>query len=168
MKRIIAIISAVAAICSLASCTVTSNMTPEEQLSYHNAKEQEAIEESMRIEEEIIEEIESVDDEIGKTVKNKKIVLERISQGGTTKRVIYMDKKGKAEYTMIYQFFNDPDIYASMRDAGDNGDDKQIKHNDEKRMIVYKNTKGEIVGAEFDVLYENYKTYGINGYKLVE
>ena len=52
MKRIIAIISALAVVSSLAACAPTSTMTPEEQMSYYNAKEQERIEAERKAREE--------------------------------------------------------------------------------------------------------------------
>lgn len=168
MKRIIAIISAVAALCSLASCAVTSNMTPEEQLSYHHAKEQEAIEESMRIEEEIVEEIERVTDKIGKTEKNKKIVLEKYTETVTTKRVLYMDRKGKCEYSMTYEFYKTKDDYEFYLNAGDCGKYKLVDHDDKNRLLVYKNVEFLSVGQDFDVLYEGHKGATLNGFTLVE
>jgi len=168
MKRIFFIISALAVVSSLAACAPTSTMTPEEQMSYFNAKEQERIEASNKIEEEILEEMENVDDEIGKTEKNKKVVLERVSETGTTKKVIYMDKKGKVDHIMIYQFFKETDQYELMLGAGDNGDDRIVDHDDKKRLIVYKNTKTEMIGMEYELVYNRFKNFPKGDFKLVE
>lgn len=169
MKKAAAILAIFAILFSFSACNLRKKELTEEQLreSLSNADEQ-RIAESQSVEVAYSEGVEKQVDEIGKTVKNKKLVVKFVTPNGTECDVFIMDKKGNLDYCMVYKFFNNASSYKTQLDYPDMDNEKQVKHDDESRMIVYKTTY--LRECDFQTLYEEYtsETAVKNGYIVVE
>lgn len=164
MKKLIAALLIFAAVVSLASCSVRQkDLTYEERKASLEARESERAAESLKVESEIVEEMNNVEKEIGKTVDGKRIVIKGEYNDRTEYTVLEFDKKKNLDHTMIYMFFKEAANYESVKQIGDRGDDKLSKSDDEKRMLVFKNSKTD--GSSYD---DWYKTYEIRGADFIK
>ena len=168
MKKVIAVLVVAASLLSLTACKMKKEMTNEEYQASLAANESKRVAESIKVEEEYSEGIAENVEEIGKTVKNKRLVLKVASPTGTEYEVIVMDKKGNADYELLYQFFDYIGNYNAIVDYKDEVNRKQIKHDAKARMIVYR--IDNIREATFDELYEEFKSETAKnyGYEVVE
>ena len=97
----------------------------------------------------------SVEKEIGKTVDGKRIVIKEDYNDRTEFTVLEFDKKKNLNQTTIYMFFKDSDNYEAVKKIGDRGNDKLSKSDDEKRILIFKNSKTD--GASYDDWYKTYE-----------
>lgn len=156
MKKLIAALLILAAAVSLASCSVKQkDLTYEERKASLEARESERAAESLKVESEIAEEMGSVEKEIGKTVDGKRIVIKEDYNDRTEFTVLEFDKKKNLNQTTIYMFFKDSGNYEAVKKIGDSGNDKLSKSDDEKRMLIFKNSKTD--GASYDDWYKTYE-----------
>lgn len=156
MKKLIAALLILAAAVSLASCSVKQkDLTYEERKASLEARESERAAESLKVESEIAEEMGSVEKEIGKTVDGKRIVIKEIYNDRTEFTVLEFDKKKNLDTKIVYMFFKETSNYEAVKKIGDNGNNKLSKSDDEKRILIFKNSKTN--GASYDEWYENYE-----------
>ncbi len=134
MKRIIAILVILASILSLAAC---KELTPEEKMSSIAAKESKLAVENSKHEAAIEESKADILDEIGKSEKDKRVVVVRDGDSYTEYRVIVMDKNGFGDYMEKYVFYN-KDSYRIAKNQEDFGADTPVKRDDDLRMIKFK------------------------------
>ena len=73
-----------------------------------------------------------------------------------------MDKKGNLDYCMVYRFFDSISSYKTYLGYPDSDDEKQVKHDDKARMIVYKVKMQR--EADFATLYDEYSSDTAKGY----
>lgn len=150
MKRVIAVLVILASILSLAAC---KELTPEEKMSSIAAEESKNAVERSSQEAAIEVGKDNILDEIGKSKKDKKLVVVKYAENFTEYRVIVMDKNGFGDYMEKYIFYNQ-EQYRSAKNQESFGADKVVERDDDLRMIKFK--------REFDTdsTYENfYKTY---------
>lgn len=168
MKKITAILLATAALLSLTACKMKKEMTDDEFQASLAAEESKKVAESIKVEEEYSEGIAENVEEIGKTVKNKKLVIKSMSSTGYEYEVIFMDKNGNTDYKLIYNFYDYIGNYEAIVKYEDEENRKQVKHDAKARMIVYR--IDDIQQATFDELYESYKSETAKeyGYEVVE
>ncbi len=179
MKKIISVILAVAALLTLAACKVkpsenkeTDPYSPEDfqaqvsQLQAERASEQA---EQQKEQDKINEEIDEYIAKIGKTKKNKELVLEvSVSRGREYQKYVY-NKKGEIDHRLSYYFYDKAEYYNSRIAVAENDKSCKIVEKDKKTlMVVVKYT--DITSFPYDQLYETYcKPEVIDlGYKIVE
>lgn len=158
MKRIIALLIALASVLSISACSF-KELTPEEKAASRAAKESEYAAEVSSKEAAIVEDKGEVLDELGKSQKGKKLVMRNYSQSDGTERLreIYFDKNGFADYMITYCYYPESNYYI-IRDQGDKGNDKLIDHDDDLRLIVYKKSYDSYgVEITYDELVSNFK-----------
>ncbi len=138
MKRIIALLLALASVISISACSF-KQLTPEEKASKRAAKESEYYAESSKREANIVKTKEELLKEIGKTQKGKKIVTKTYysSDGTELFREYVFNKNGFADYIKKYYFYPESSYYI-IKDQGSKGNDKLIDHDDDNRLLVYK------------------------------
>ncbi|MBQ6266452.1 MAG: hypothetical protein IJK64_01615 [Clostridia bacterium] len=158
LKRLLALFAALATVLALSACHVKNQggeiLSDDEILASQEAvaSSQEAA--SIAVESAVAVEMNDiVKKEIGKTEKNKQVVLMRTRDYLTEYWVFIMDRKGVCQYTMSYQFYDDAH-YTLVKRYGDRENDKLVKHNDDARLLVYKNTT--VKGFSYQECYDNY------------
>ncbi len=150
MKRVIAVLVILASILSLAAC---KELTPEEKMSSIAAEESKMAVERSSQEAAIEVGKDDILDEIGKSKKDKKLVVVKYEENYTEFRVIVMDKNGFGDYMEKYIFYNS-EQYKSAKNQENFGADKVVERDDDLRMIKFKRV------FDTDSTYENfYKTY---------
>lgn len=170
MKKIIAIIAVFAVLFSLSACKMKQkDLSDDEIQSYLSAEESKQVEQSLKVERDYIEGVdEQVDDKIGKTKKNKKLVVEVSTTAGYEYIVFEFSGKGILKKKLSYYFYNDVETYRFVAEHG-GGSDKEIVDTDDKaRMVVY-NYKN-LPEKDYDGLYETYSldTAAEMGYRIIE
>ena len=159
MKRLLALFAALTLVLALTACHVKNEggkiLSDEEILASQEAENSSQVAASLAVESAVAEEMKDyVKDEIGKTEKNKQVVLTRTRDYLTEYWVFVMDRKGNSQYTMSYQFYDDAH-YAMVKRYGDRENEKLVKHDDDARLLVYKNTT--IKDISYDDLIKNYE-----------
>lgn len=163
MKKIFAVLLLCAIAVSLSACHSKKNMTDDEYSDYVAAEQSKRVAESIEAEEKISEGFAKVTDDVGKTIKNKKLVIYK--DDGFTKmyRVIMMDKDGQGDYMVSYYFAPTKDAYNQLLQSGK--EDKNIYKKDaSSRMVAFK--VDDIVKQPFQDYYDGYKES--NSWQVVE
>ncbi|MBO4342301.1 MAG: hypothetical protein J5870_04295 [Clostridia bacterium] len=152
MKKYISIFIVFALLFSFSACgkvyfdeeKYNSKVSEEESKS-----ERESSEDMSRVSEKQSE----VDEELGKTEKDKKIVV-KYNYGEHSEIMVTYFKNGKSDYRMTYKYYNTDEYYKKVLDAGDVGSDKLVDHDNKARLVVYKNK--DAGGMDFETVYEMY------------
>lgn len=168
MKKAAAIAAIFAILLSLSACKVHKELTDDELRESLSNAESQRIAESQSVEAAYSEGVEENIDEVGKTVKNKKLVVKSKTSYGTECQVFIMDKKGNLDYCMVYRFFDSMSSYKTYRGYPNTDNEKQVKHDDKARMIVYKTQMQR--ETDFATLYDEYtgETAKSYGYTVIE
>lgn len=178
MKKIISLLLILAALVSFAACKVkpsekeTEPFSPDEfqsQLDAQQAERQSQIEASIQEQSEIQEEIDEYIAKVGKTKKNKELVLKTEFALGRKYQKYFFDKKGNVEYRYDYFFFDSKDNYeATIQESKDDKHSKVVEKDKDLNMVVVKESK--IGASTFDKMYEAYKQPEVIdlGYSIVE
>lgn len=168
MKKAAAIAAIIAILLSLSACKVHKELSDDELRESLSNAESQRIAESQSVEVAYSEGVEENIDEVGKTVKNKKLVVKSSTSYGTECQAFIMDKKGNLDYCMVYRFFDSMSSYKTYLGYPDSDDEKQVKHDDKARMIVYKVKMQR--EADFATLYDEYsgETAKSYGYTVIE
>lgn len=178
MKKITALLLIFAALFSFAACKVDTSPDQTEpfaqdefqsQLNAQQAERQSQIEASIQAQEEINEEIDEYIAKVGKTKKNKELVIKVDWVLGRKYQKFVFDKKGNTDYRLDYFFFDSEDNYeATIQEAKDNENKKVVEKDKDMKMVVVKETK--IVESTFEELYDAYtrQEFIDLGYTVVE
>ena len=178
MKKIIALLLAVAALLSLASCKVepttqvTDPVSPDDfqaQVNAQQSERQSQIEASIQAQEEIQEEIDKYIAKVGKTKKNKELVMELKSPLGRKFQKYVFDRKGNTSYRLDYFFFDSEENYeATVQEAKDDKNSSVVEKDKDMKMVVVKETK--IVESTFKELYDAFtrQEFIDLGYTVIE
>lgn len=168
MKKIVAIVAVFATVLSFSACKMTGNMTQEEREQYLSERQAEQEQSSLQAEQDYADGINKNVDKMGKTEKNKKLVVEVPSSLGKEYWVFVFNKKKVVDYKLIYQFFDLPRNYNDCKDFEGTEHKKVIKTDDEARMVVYKHTL--VAENSFDELYDYFKLDNLveDGYRIIE
>ncbi|MBR2730927.1 MAG: hypothetical protein IKD72_02950 [Clostridia bacterium] len=157
-KRLLALLAAVAMVLALTACHIKNEggkVLSEDEIQASQVAEASSAE-AASIEAESVaarEMNDIVKKEIGKTEKNKQVVAVREEEDYTTYRVYKIDRKGVCEYLTTYTFYDDSH-YEFIKNQGDRGNDKLIRHDDDARLLVYKSTTSK--GFTYEDLVKNY------------
>ena len=179
VKKIVSLLLAVAAVASLSACKVKTE-TPQEtdpvnydefqaQVDAYESEVQAQVEASIQAQEEINEEIDKYIAKVGKTKKNKELVMERGTPTGREFQKYVFDKKGNTDYRLDYFFFDTKDNYeATIQEAKDNKNKKVVEKDADMKLVVVKRTN--IVEGTFDELYESFSSDAFKdlGYTVIE
>lgn len=153
MKKLTAVLLLFAVLFSVTACGKVY-FDEDEYLSEVSKEESEAAVSSSKQEEEISQNKEEVADKIGKTEENKKIVVKE-TYGNSVNYVVTYFKNGIASYRDTYTYFDTKKYYEKILSNGDDGNDKIIDHDDNLRLIVYRNK--EIVEGDFEMFLSLYE-----------
>lgn len=159
MKRIIALLIALASVLSISACSVKP-LSEEEKASSRAERESKIAAESSSVEAAIVENKEEVLEELGESQKGKKLVMRNYNRSDGTERFreIYFDKNEFADYMITYCFYPESNYYV-IKGQGDKGSNKLIDHDDDLRLIVYKKSYKDAYDIEitYDELVESFK-----------
>lgn len=179
MKKIISLLLILAAVVSLAACKVKPAEPQEtdpvnyeefqEQLNVYESERQSQIEASIQAQEELDKEIDKYIAKVGKTKKNKELVMELECSVGREFQKYVFDKKGNTDYRLDYLFFDSKDNYeATLQEAKDNDNKKVVEKDKDMKLVVVKRTN--IVEGTFAELYESFGSDAFKelGYTVIE
>lgn len=156
MKKAISVLILLAVVFSLAACGEKRIYTSEEdylsKVSEMREKEESS---SKQFIEDVSKDQEKLEKEVGKSEKNKKLILKYTYGGFTEYQASYFDKDGLLDYRETYKYFHQDDYYRDIKEQGDIGNDKLIRHDDKTRLLVYKNK--DLMQFSYDDLYEQAK-----------
>ena len=167
MKKMIAILTALAATLSLASCSVKNDKTTADYLAEQEIEESQLIESLTQAEIEHSQKVVKAVDKLGKTEKGERLVIEVPYAHGKEYRVFEMDKNEECKYTINYYFYDDDEIYKINKERDDKSKydvDKNLK------MVAYKHDYDSEYLKTFDELYETYSSDSAiqQGYIIIE
>lgn len=178
MKKIISFLLIIAALLSFAACKVepttqvTDPVSPEDfqaQVEAQQAERQSEIEASIQAQEEIQKEIDEYIAKVGKTKKNKELVMELKFPLGRKFQKYVFDRKGNTDYRLDYFFFDSAENYeATVQEAKDDKNSSVVEKDKDMKMVVVKETK--IVESTFKELYESFSRQEFIdlGYTVIE
>lgn len=167
MKKILAVIAAVAAVLSLASCKVQNNKTTAELVSEAEIEQSMLVESSIQAETQREEKIiENVGD-IGKSKKKEQLVLKR---GDDHYQVFVMNKKNICTKVLDYYFFESVEAYNIKVNDKSKGRQKLVDKDPESRMLVYESDYDIEERNTYDQIYEFFSdpAYAEVGIVIVE
>lgn len=154
MKKIVAIISLLAVILTLAACKPdTSKQDPQEALSNVNVANSERVAASIQAETEIVEKMEEVGEELGKTQKNKQIIYTKDASNASSRFIITFNRRGVVDSVEVHKFYKAQSSYDVVLDMGDFNNMKIIESDDNLRYVAYKYTEHPYFGKDFDYVY---------------
>ena len=111
MKKMIAILTALAATLSLASCSVKNDKTTADYLAEQEIEESQLIESLTQAEIERSEKMIKNIEDIGKTEKNKQIVVKVPYAYGDQYHIFVMNRKGICEKVRDYYFYETVEMF---------------------------------------------------------
>lgn len=160
MKRIVALLIVLASVISITACSLNPTpRTKDEIASSRAAAESKIAAESSSIEAAIVDGKDELLKKIGKSQKDKKLVMRDYNDSDGTERFreVFFDKNGFADYMVTYNFYP-ASMYRTILNQGDKGNDKLIDHDDDLRLIVYEKSY-ESYGSEitFDKLRSSFE-----------
>lgn len=159
IKRLLALLSATALLLALTACHVKKGdgkiLSDDEIAASQEAEYSSIAAASSAVEASVAEEMDDViKKDIGKTQKNKQVVVLRTEDYYTEYKIYKVDRKGMIDYVMSYTFY-DEDHYTQIKNYGDQENNKLVKHDDGARLLVYKNSSVE--GFSYDDIIKNYE-----------
>lgn len=171
MKKIISILVALSAVLSLVSCSVDSGKTTAEKLSEAEVERSRLVEESIQAEVERSEEVADSVDKIGKTQKNKRIVVSVPFAYGKQYQVYVINRKGICDEVLNYYYYDSVDLFELNNEKQKEETlQKKIDSDASTRMIVFKSEYNNERRNRFDSLYEMFsgENFVKEGYVIIE
>lgn len=157
MKKILAVIAAFATVISLASCKMESNKTTAERVSEAEAERSQAIEASIQAETKRFEKIDENIDYIGKTEKNKQIVIERVGIDCQHYQVYVFNRKGICNKLIDYYFYDSIEAFnIRNEDSKEKTRQKKIKSDPEARMVAFESDYDVEERNTYEQLYDHF------------
>lgn len=157
MRKIMALLLTFAALFSLAACSVDSGKTAAELVSEAEAEQSMLIESSIQAEVDRLEEMDESVDGIGKTQKNKQIVVKLPYANGEHYQVYVMNKKGICKEVLDYYYYNTLELFE--RNNEKQKEDLRKKKFDSDpvtRMVAFKSDYDVGEDVTFDQLYDRF------------
>lgn len=155
MKKIIALIAVLATVFSLSACKAK---TPEERQAELAAKQEKAVQQSIKAEEEYQKGMDKYVDKLGKTEKGKKLVVREVGGVDPEYSVYEFDNKEVLKKRYKCVFFASPDDYNARLRDGDGIMRDLVDHDDKARMLKYEIEFEEDPQLTFDFFYNNAKS----------
>lgn len=171
MKKLIAIISVLAALVSFASCSVKNEKTAEELISEQDAEYSQLIESLTQAEIERSEKMVKNIDDIGKTEKNDQIVVKVAAANGEHYQVFLFNRKGICQKVRDYYFYDSIEMFEiSNEKQKETTRKKKIDADKEARMIVFESEYDIEERNQFDQILELYKNEDskAQGFEVIE
>lgn len=171
MKKLIAIISVLAAVLSFASCSVKNDKTAAEIISEQDAEYSRIAESLSQAEIERSEKVVKNIDDLGKTEKNKQLVVKVAYPNGEHYQVFIMNRKGICQKVRDYYFYETAEMFEIGNEKQkEDTDRKKIESDKEARMLAFESDYDLEERNTFDQLYELYKNEDskIQGYEVIE
>lgn len=157
MKKILAILAALTTVFSLASCSVKNDKTTAELVSEQEAEYQQIIESMTQAELEVSEKVIKNVKDIGKTVKNKQIVLKVAYANGERYQIYLFNRKGICEKVREYYFYNTAEIFEINNEKQkEKTRKKKIDSDKDARMIAFESEYDIEERNKFDQIYDFY------------
>lgn len=171
MKKIIAILAVFATALSLASCSVENDKTTAELVSEQDAEYSQLIESLSQAEVERSEKMVKNIEDLGKTQKNKQIVVKVAYPNGEHYQVFIFNRKGICQKVRDYYFYETAEMFEIGNERQkETVDKKKIDSDEAARMIAFE-SKYEIEERnQFDQILELYKNEDskIQGFEVIE
>ena len=171
MKKIIAILAVFATAFSLASCSVKNEKTTAELVSEQEEEYQQLIESMSQAELEVSEHVIKNVKDIGKTVKNKQIVLKMPYANGEHYQIYIFNRKGICEKVRDYYFYNSSDLFELNNEKQkEKTRKKKIDSDKDARMVAFE-SEYDIEGRnKYDQIYEffNDEAFLNEGYEIIK
>ncbi|MBR5562219.1 MAG: hypothetical protein IKW12_03625 [Clostridia bacterium] len=171
IKKILAILAALTTVFSLASCSVKNDKTTEELVSEQEAEYEQLIESMSQAELEVSENVIKNIKDIGKTVKNKQIVLKTPYAHGERYRIYIFNKKGICEKVRDYCFFNSSELFELNNEKQkEKTQEKKIDSDKDARMVAFESEYDIEERNKFDQIYDYYNSDEgrAAGYEIIE
>lgn len=157
MRKIMALLLTFAALFSLAACSVDSGKTTAELVSEAEAEQSMLVESSIQAEVERSEEMVESIDKIGKTEKNKQLVIKRPYAHGERYQVYVMNKKGICKEVIDYYFYNTSEMFERNNEKQKSETSKKkIDSDPATRMVVFKTDYDVGEDVTFEMLYDRF------------
>ena len=165
MKKALSVLLLCFIILGICSCQKKIITDPDEYSKYVEKSESKAAEASSKQQVKIDEDIAKLESELGKTEKNKQIVV-RSEYSGLIIYEVVIFKNKKADYKLTYRYYDSDEDFDQQVEFGDNGNDKLIDKDKSIRCLVYKNT--DILDMDFDQFYDIYARKNSDISKIIE
>lgn len=162
MKKLMALLLVSAVLLSFASCG-KKDMTAEEYSEYAAAEESKKVAESVKVEEAISEKKEDLYSKVGKTEKNKRVVVRSLKEQTTLYTVYEMGKDCKTKYIYFYNFAPDEKEYQALVETAKN-EDKYYDSDKKYRLVILRKEVNN--GDEYDQLIEYFSNN--DDYELIK
>lgn len=164
MKKYISIFIVFALLFSFSACGKVY-FDEEKYNSKVSEEESKSERESSEAESQIEADQSEVASEMGKSEKDKKLVL-KFTYGNHIELMEVVFKNGKVHHNIIYKYFDSDEYYKTILGYGDQGSDKIIGHDDKTRMIQYKNDNFE--GTDYETMRSIYERRDPNICQIIE
>ncbi len=171
MKKIIAILAALATALSLASCSVENDKTTAELVSEQEAEYSQLIESLTQAEIERSEKIVKNVEDLGKTQKNKQIVVRVPYANGEHYQIFVFNRKGICEKVRDYYFYETAEMFERNNEKQkENINKKKIDSDKTARMVAFEKDYDIEERNQFDQIYELYsgEEPKARGYEVIE
>ncbi len=171
MKKIIAIISIFAAVISFASCSIKNDKTTAELVSEQDAEYSQLLESITQAEIERSEKMVKNIDDLGKTEKNKQIVVKVASANSEHYQVFIFNRKGICQKVRDYYFYESVELFEVANEKQkETGRKKKIDSDKTARMIVLESDYDIEERNQFDQILELYKNEEskAQGFEVIE
>ncbi len=171
MKKIIAILAVFATAFTLASCSVKNDKTTAELVSEQEAEYQQLIESMSQAEAEVSENVIKNVEDIGKTQKNKQIVVKVASANSEHYQVFIFNRKGICQKIRDYYFYDTVDKFEIADEKQkETSRKKKVDSDKDARMIVLESDYEVEERNQFDQILELYKNEDskAQGFEVIE
>lgn len=171
MKKLIAVLSILATVLSLAACSVESGKTTAELVSEAEAEKSQLVESSIQAEVEYSEQVVKSVDKMGKTEKNKQLVIKRPYANGEHYQVFVLDRKGICKTVIDYYYYNSVELFENNNQKQkEKTSRKKIDSDPASRMVAFEREYDVEERNTFDQLYEFFsdESFKEAGYIIIE
>ncbi len=171
MKKIIAILAAFAAALSLASCSVDNDKIAADYIAEQEAEYSQLIESLTQAEIERSEKMVKNIDDLGKTQKNKQIVVRVPYAHGEHYQIFVFNRKGICEKVRDYYFYETVEMFERNNEKQkENLNKKKIDSDKTARMVAFEKDYDIEERNQFDQIYELYSSEEAKaqGYEVIE
>lgn len=171
MKKIIAILAAFATALSLASCSVDNDKTAADYIAEQEAEYSQLIESLTQAEIERSEKMVKNIEDLGKTQKNKQIVVRVPYANGEHYQIFVFNRKGICEKVRDYYFYETDEMFERNNEKQkENVNKKKIDSDKTARMVAFEKDYDVEERNQFDQIYELYsgEEPKARGYEVIE
>lgn len=154
MKKALSVLLLCFVLLGVCSCQKMIITNEEDYSKYVEESESQSAKEASERQVKVDEDIAKLESELGKTVKNKQIVVRKEYSGLIIYEIVKFKNK-KVDYRLTYKYFEGETDYKDQVEHGDIQNDKLIDSDDTLRCVVYKNNKAN-KEMTFDDVYALY------------